>query len=73
MCEFTTCDLSIGDLAIGDLATGCLGVRAIESLDVRVATNSVKMIRKKFARHKWSNFDTSILILLAVLHRMVFA
>ena len=27
------------DLAIGDLASGCLGVHAIESLDVRVATN----------------------------------
>ena len=33
----------MGDLAIGDLAIGCLGVHAIESLDVRVrvATNSV--------------------------------
>ena len=61
-------------LAIGDLALGCLGVRATESLDVRVATNFVKMMkRKRVARNKSSNFDTSIPILLAVLHRMVLA
>ena len=48
---FTTYDLPIGDLAIGDLAIACLGVHAIESLDVRVATNYVKMMkRKKVAR-----------------------
>ena len=40
--EPNTCDLAIGDLAIG-----CLGVRATESLDVRVATNFVKMMRKE--------------------------
>ena len=45
---FTTCDLAICDLAIGSL-----GVHAIESLDVRVATNSVKMMkRNKVARKK---------------------
>ena len=47
-------------------------VHAIESLDVRVATNFVKMMRKN-ARNKSSNFDSSFLILLAMLHRMVFA
>ena len=72
-CEFTSYDLSIGDLAIGDLATWCLGVRAIESLDVRVATNFVMMKRKKVARNKSCHFDSSILISLAILHRMVFA
>ena len=57
-----------------DLANGCLGVNAIESLDVRIATKFVKMMkRKKVARNKSSNFDSSIPILLAVLHRMVFA
>ena len=66
---FTTCDLAIGDLAIK-----CLGVHATESLGVRVATNFVKMIkRKQVARSKSSNLDLSIQILLAVLHRMVFA
>ena len=66
---FTTCDL-----ATGDLAMECLGVHAIESLDVRVANNFVKIKkRKKVARNKSFNFDSSILILLAVLHRMVFA
>ena len=65
----TTCDLAIGDLAIGDL-----GVRAIESLDVRVATISVRMMkRKKVGTSKFSNFDSSTLILLAMLHRTVFA
>ena len=66
---FTTCDLASSDLAIG-----CLGVHAIESLDVCVATNIVKMMkRKKVERSKSSNFDSSVLVLLAVLHRMVFA
>ena len=52
----------------------CLGVHAIESLDVRVATNFVKVMKMtKAARNKLSNFDSSILILLATLHRMVFA
>ena len=64
---FTICDLAVCDFAIGDLAMGCLGVHAIESLDVRVATNLVKMMkRKKVARSKYSNLDSSILILLAV-------
>ena len=66
---FTTCDLSIGDLAIESL-----GVHAIESLDVRVATNFVKMMkRKKVARNRFSNVDSSIVILVAALHRMVLA
>ena len=59
-----TCDLAIGDL----------GVDAIESLDVRVATNFVKVMkRKKVARNRSSNVDSSIPILLAMLHRMVLA
>ena len=57
--EFTMYDLSIGDLAIGDLASGdlAIGDLAIESLDVRVrvATNSVKMMKKKIAQNKSSN------------------
>ena len=66
---FTTCDLAIGDLAIESL-----DVHAIESLDVRVATNFVKtMKRKKVARNRFSNVDSSIVILLAALHRMVLA
>ena len=60
---FATCDLAIK----------CLGVHAIESLDVRVAAKFVKMMKKKAARNKFSNLDSSILILLALLHRMVFA
>ena len=72
---FTICDLAIGDLAIGNLAIECLGVHAIESLDdVRVATNFVKMMRRKrFARNKVSNLDSTIPILLVVPRRMVFA
>ena len=66
---FTTCVLAIGDLAIG-----CLGVHAIETLDVRVATIFMKrMKKKKVVINKSSNSDSSILILLAVLHRRVFA
>ena len=62
------------DLATGDLAIVCLGVHAIESLDVRVATNFLKMMKMtKVARNKFSNFDSSIPILLATLYRMVFA
>ena len=58
----------------GDLAVECLGVHAMESLDVRVATNFLKMMnRKKVARNRFSHFDSSILTLLAMLHRMVFA
>ena len=65
---FTTCDLAIGDLAIGDIAFGDL---AIGCHDVRVATNFVKMMkRKKVARNKSSKLDSSILILLAILHRV---
>ena len=64
----TTCDLAKGDLAIQ-----CLGVRAIESLDVRVPTNFVEMMkRKEVARNKSSTCDSSTVLLLAMLHRMVF-
>ena len=52
-----------------DLAIGCLGVHAIEGL----ATNFVKMMKRKVAKNQSSNFDSSIQILLAVLHRMIFA
>ena len=70
----TTCEITMGDLAISDLAIECLDVHAIECLDVRVATIVVKMMkRKKVARNTSSFFDSSIPILLAVLHRMVFA
>ena len=68
-------DLAIDDLAIGDLAIECFGVHAIESLDVRVhvGTKFAKMIkRKKIARNGPSNFDSTIVISLAVLRRMVF-
>ena len=66
--------LATGDFATGNLAVECLGVHAIESLDVRVATNFVKIMkRKKIARNESSNFDSTILILLAMLHWMVFA
>ena len=47
------------DLAIGDLSIGCLGVHTVESLDVRVATNFVKMMKmKEVARNKSSIFLT---------------
>ena len=60
-CEFTINDLSNDDLAIDDLAIGCLGVHAIEGVDVRVATNFVKIMRrKKIARNTSSNFDFGI-------------
>ena len=56
----------------GDLAIGDLGVHAIECLHVRVVTNFVKMMKKKkVARNTSSNFDSCILFLLAMLHRMV--
>ena len=45
-----------------DLAIECLGVRAIECLDGRVATIVVRMSRRKIARNKSSNFDSTILI-----------
>ena len=63
------------DLAICDLAIQCFGVDAIESLDVRVhaATNFVTMMRRKMARNRSSNVDSTILISLAILRRMVFA
>ena len=38
----TTCDLTIGDSA-----SDCLGVRAIESLDVRVATIVARTMKRK--------------------------
>ena len=72
----TNHDLAIGDLAIGDLAVECFDVHAIESLDFRVhvATNFVKMLkRKKIAGNKSSNFDSAVLISLAILCRMVSA
>ena len=53
---------------------GCLGVHSIESLTVhvRVATNFVKMMkRKKISRNKSSNFDSSILVSCTILGRMV--
>ena len=69
----TTSDVAIGDLAIGDLVIECLGVRAISSLDFRVAIIVVKMKRKMVATNRFSNVDSSIAILVAILHRMVFA
>ena len=68
----TTCGLAIECLAIGVLAIECLGVHAMESLDVRVATYFVKM-RKKVARNRFYSSDSSIVIMLAMLRRMVFA
>ena len=59
---------------MGDLAIGCLGVHATESLDVRVraATNfKMMMKKKKIARNKFSNFDSSDQLSLAFLRRMV--
>ena len=57
-----------------DLAIECLDVRAIGSLDVRVATIVVRMIKtKKVATSRFSNFDSATPSLLAMLHRMVFA
>ena len=53
-----------------DLAIECLGFRAI---DVRVATIVVKMIKRKVATNRFSNFDSAIPGLPAMLHRMVFA
>ena len=58
---FTTCDLAIGCLGVHDIAW--FGVHASESLDVHVATNFVKMMkRKKVARNKFSKFDSSMLL-----------
>ena len=62
--------ITLSSLAIGDLAIECLGVRAIdESLDVRVATIVARKMKKKVATSRFSNLDSSILILLAMLHR----
>ena len=74
-CDLSIGDLTIDDLAIGDHAVGCLGVfMPLKVLMFVFATNIVKMMkRKKVARNRSSNFDSSILILLAMLHRMVSA
>ena len=46
----------------------------LESPDVRGATIVVRMLkRKKVATRKFSNLDSSILILVEILHRMFFA
>ena len=54
-----------------DPAIECLDVRAVENLGVRVATIVVKMVMKKVATNKFSNFDSAIPRWLAMLHRMV--
>ena len=41
-----------------DLAIECLGVRAIESLDSRVATIVLRMMKRKVATSRFSNFDS---------------
>ena len=46
---------------------------AIECLGVRVATIVVKMMKRKFAKSRFSNFGCAIPGLLAMHHRMVFA
>ena len=51
-----------------DLAIECPGVHAIGSIDVRVATNFVTMMKRRF-----SNLDSAIPGLLAMLRRVVFA
>ena len=56
-----------------DLTIECLGVRAIEILDVRVATIVVRMMKRKVATSRFSHVDSAIPVLLAMLHRMVFA
>ena len=55
-----------------DLAIECL-VRAIESLGVRVVTNVVRMMKRKVATSRFFNFGSAIPVLLAMLHRVVFA
>ena len=55
----TTCDLAIQ--CLGVLAIGCLGVHAV-----------VRMVMRKVATSRFSNFDSATLILLAMLRRMVF-
>ena len=68
--SLTICDLTIGALAIGDLAIECLaiGVHVLDSLEVRAATNFVKMMkRKRIVRNRFSCFGFTILILLVVL------
>ena len=52
-----------------DLAIECLGVRAIEGLDVRVATIVVRMMkRKKVATRRFSNLGSATPVLFAMLH-----
>ena len=53
------------------LSTNC--DLAIESLGVRVATIVLRMMKRKVATRRISNFDSAIPGLLAKLHRMVFA
>ena len=48
-----------------DSAIGCLGVRAIESLDVRVANIVMKMM-KKFVTSRFSNLGSAIPGLLTI-------
>ena len=56
-----------------DLAIECLGVRASERLGVPVATIVVRMMKRKVATSRFSNFGSATQVLLAMLHRMVFA
>ena len=56
-----------------DPAIECLGVRAIESLDVRVATILVRMMKRKVATCRFSSLGSAFPGLLVMLHRMVFA
>ena len=58
---------------ICDLAIECFGIRAIKSLDVRVATIVVRMMKKKVATSRFSNFGSAIPGLLAMLDQLVFA
>ena len=56
-----------------DLAIECLGVRAIESLGVRVVTFVVRMMKRTFATSMFSNLGSAIPGLPGMLRRMVFA
>ena len=52
-----------------DLAIECFGVRAIDGLDVRVATIVVRMMkRKKVATRRFSNLGSVTPVLFAMLH-----
>ena len=51
-----------------DLAIVCLGVRATESLHVRVATSVLRIMKKKVATNGISNLGSATLVLLAMLH-----